>query len=405
MAVSTPDWEDLDRRVDALVAAAEGAVVRWVWARDRADWETPFELWEQRCGRNPVTSASKGTPDPVASVRYGYDEDDRIVLARRFTRERKDPVPRSEMVWIAEADGAPALLEIEHRWRPYPQHLAFVRLVIVPEPPDRDRAPDAVTTFWRPGRGIVWKRERYDRGEGGRVERITSTSRYDESDLSGAHERELEYLVTYDELGAMEHITSRLVADTSSDRGPTQASVQWVRSTAAAVRDAEAFLARELPVRVIDWVRRNDPKLPVYALALLYDAEDVAIWTPSLALATVQHLQQIDTQNDAARVDLVWNPATFPVFEAEPAELASPELLAAFRITGQAWGDRSTKKITALLKKVATDIREPVREVLVEPMDGFAVYAAELEDDFEKVTKSAFGAKAQRAIMNRCRRS
>src|SRR5690348_3181820 len=134
MGMPTLDWGDLDRRVDALIATAQAAVVRWEWARSSADWEMPFELWEQRFGRNPVTKVSGGSPDAVLSVRYGYDGRDQIVLARRFTRARGEAVAAAEMVWTSEADGAPALLEIEHRWAPDGQHSALVRRVIVPDP-------------------------------------------------------------------------------------------------------------------------------------------------------------------------------------------------------------------------------------------------------------------------------
>lgn len=394
MVAPTPDWADLDRRGDALAAAAEESVVRWCWARSSADWETPFELWEQRFGRNPVTKAVSGSPDPELSVHYGYDANDQIVLARRFTAaERKEVVPESDMVWTSDTDG-PVLLEIEHRWRP--EHRVLVRRIIRPEPPDRRTAPNAVTTFWRPGTGLVWQQERYDRGEAGRVERITHTSRYDEHHASGAHERTLEYVVTYDELGTMDRVTSQLLVETSGDESPSDAAIQWVRSTAATIRDAEALLARELPARIVDWVRRNDPKAPVYAIGLLYGADTSAGWMPSLTLATVQHLRQARAQ----RTNVAWNPAAFAVFDPEPAELRSPAMLAAFRITGQAWGDRSAKKAGTLLKKVAKEIEQPVRETLAQPINEFAAYAVELEDDFEKAAKSAFGARAQRAIMD-----
>lgn len=398
MADLAPDWEDLNRRVDAIVAATEATVVRHEWARWAADWETPFELWEQRFGRNPIRTAIKGSPDPSMAVRYGYDKDDRIVLARRFTKAGGKAVPDSEMVWTTGADGAPVLLRVERRWTRGAAGSASVRSVIVPDPPDREAPPEVVTTFWRPGRGVVWQQERYDRGVGGRVERITDTNRYDESHSDGAHERQFEYVVTYDDLGAMERMTSRLLVDTSNDRGPGEVVVTWVRSDTAAVRDAEAFLARELPGRIVEWVRKNDPKVPVYALGVLYDADDGANWTPSLALATVQHLQQVGTPDSAERAERAWNPAGFPVFEAEAAELSSPEMIAAFRITGQEWGDRSAKKVAALLKKVAKEVGGPARDALAEPVEGFGVYAAELEDDFVKVARTSLGAKAWREV-------
>ena len=114
MIPAPPDWEDLDLRAETLVAEAEQTAVRWEWARSAADWEMPFELWEQRFGRNPVTTASKGNPDPSLSVHYGYDEDDEIILARRFTGD----MPDTERVWKSMSDGAPALFEIGHIWRP-----------------------------------------------------------------------------------------------------------------------------------------------------------------------------------------------------------------------------------------------------------------------------------------------
>lgn len=400
MNKAAPDWDDLDRRAEALIAAAQDAVVRWEWARSSADWEMPFELWEQRFGRNPVTKAAAGSSDPALSVQYGYDRDDQIVLARRFTDTGRKVVPDSERVWTDAIGGAPILVEIKHRRRPDGWHAAVVRCVIVPEPQERGRAPKAVTTFWRPGSGVVWQRERYDRGEGGRVERIVYTGSYDEDHVSGAHKRTLEYVATYDDLGGLESVSSRLVSDTSGEKAPTDASVQWVRSTAAAVRDAEAFLARELPARIVEWVRRSDPKQPVYALALLYDADDGAGWMPSLALATVQHVQHLREQSGGEDVEEAWNPATFPVFDAEPQELTSPDMLAAFRVTGQAWGERFPRKVGSLLKKVAKDVGHPARAALAEPIGEFAAYAAELEDDFATVARTAFGAKAQRAILD-----
>jgi hypothetical protein len=383
-------WFEIEAAAEDLLERGDAAVTRWQWSGPRA------HLWEER---EPVVGFEdpfKTAPGDPGSARrrdfahFGYDDDDRIVVAHRFAdRETVDGVDGGALeiacVWI---DGV------------------FVRFVHDPWAPEPGTM--SLHTVGRnllDGRGRVSVIERWTRDEF----RRSTFSWDDEHPVGVVHERSYRDEVV--ERDRVEHerdaeglLRVRWTTEfsRSSPESVGHSWVGWHRRSPKALRAARRLVDEGLPARILDWAARIAPDEPVYALGLVWsvDAPELPPW---LALSTVSELREWRERHPARRElqSRIWDPAAWRCADLQPAELeADSSLQDAYALLRDDWelaGNEAEPAATlrrCAKRLMAADWPQDVRRA-----DAFAVVVMSDEpNDITAAVRKTVPVALQRAI-------
>jgi hypothetical protein len=353
-------WEELEADSRRMVAGAEERVVRWVWADGPAAWDRVEPYWAERRGL-PTSRRAAAEPSGELGylVRYGFDEQDRIRIARRVKGGTVDaPVRARDAVWLDVPDGRIAGLEYRH------DRNGSMVLECLTAPFYDGNELREVLHLVGPGDCGPRGRERYERRDG-RLVRIVE-ERWREGAWKPSWEFECGYV--NDELASI--TTTRL------DEPGGKPIVCYRRSSPRAVRIARKRVRDELPARVEQWVRRVAPDEPLFAVALLYSFEGPAL-PPALGLATERERCALleATPHDRERI---WNPAEWEILDGDAPELREDGLEACWQHLEQEWIQASDdRQPRALLVGVAKHLADAGLQGMSNPLH--AVYAVDDE--------------------------
>jgi hypothetical protein len=365
-------WAVLDGLAERAADACAASTARWVYAPWGAGWEQVRPYWHERFGDKPVTRAHKSPPTELRDVDvYAYDDSGSLVLARRF-----GPRPsrlESEHVWAAAEDGAP----IQLRRTPRPEGLRVVSALRPRHEAGRLVAVDE--RFRDPGGGAS---ERYAY-EGDRIAHVAYEQDAGRSFRGG-------FTVDYDSGGAL----LMLVGDSGR--------VLYRRSTSAGVRNARSLAEERLPRRIAEWAVRVGADSPIYALGIVYSADNPYSAVPYLGIGTEG--ERARRTSELAGDDLrnaLWNPAEWDRLDADPREVCEDdELVAACQVLEQEWRSlRQDNAAPRLFARCAAEIAKmsPVRALFAR--DEIVVYAVDSElTNLETGLKKAAPAALRRRL-------
>lgn len=392
-----PAWCDIYERLDAAIDEAVKSVVRWEWQPVDLLWENPRPVAAERVGRSPARARRNWTPrDQSKGVRYGWDDDGRLRVAQRFTTWRDKVALESQDILSFAFDSSGDHLTLYHFGAPRadgdpPAELRTLTRRIV----DDGRLTGLVT--WNRGgrRGPLWVRERFSFDQDGNVVGITAERDLgaDHADVSrGAAQRSVVRTeVTRDGGGWPIRVERREYTEDGEPASETE--VLWQRTSADELLAAEETIDRLLAKGVEDWAARVRPGGSVYCLAILYGET----WGPSLGIGTVSEMEAWGPPGSADRVNRMWNPAEFSSFDPEPAELNTPALAEAYRVTVQQWGSAAPEKIRAKCLAVVGKLKN--RHFDFTQADRFVLYATDPElEDLETNFRKLGQTRARKAI-------
>lgn len=367
-----PQWADVEEGLQPAIDEAIKAVVRWEWQPIDTAWEDPRPFSTERVGESPTRSRRGWTPrDPTKAVKYGWDEHDRLRVAQRFTTWRDDVVVDHQQILTFAFSESGDHLSVNHRMRSdgtgQQEELRTITHRIV----NGGRLTGLTTLFAKDERSPLWVREEFDLDANGDVGSITLYRNLGEHHLDvryGAPERSIVRLTaTRDDQGALVRLERQEFSETKEAR--SERKLLWQRTSADELRAAEETIDDRLPAAVEEWIARVRPDSPAYCLAILYSDT----WSPSLGIGTAADLERWGP----GRTDRMWNPAEFPCFDPEPAELNTPDLTEAYRVTAQQWGSDTPDKIRTKCLALAAELKD--RQLALRQADEFVVYATDLE--------------------------
>jgi hypothetical protein len=366
-------------------------VTRWEWAAGEADWERPEPLFTVRRGAPMVTRASKQPSCELGFVvRYGYDGDDRIVVARRAAGGTVEHPDRTgELIWVEGLDGARVLLEYRYDGLRRAKRGLLYRIT---RPTLTNGLLQEVRRWgFGGGRGSA-ERDRYGRTDG-RLDWI-------EEDLfrDGEWVPSWRYSVTYTDGGKL----AAVVATKLDQRGRPSSDpvVSYRRRSPKAVRDAKRRVAVELPERIERWARRMAPEEPVFALACLYSFEGPEM-PPALALGTErERVAVLASRHD---VSDIWNPAEWSLLDADPDELRDDGFGECLSLLADEWNTAlDDRQPRATLIGAVKQLAKRRWDRVLRPAGAFAVYAIDDElTDLDRNLKASVPAHARTAIESR----
>lgn len=352
-------WIEITERYPARLSEAEGRVARWALAPENADWHSPYPFWGARDGVQPTSKEVDVPREPGgwdAVVRYGFDEDGRVAVARWYTVIMGVPRVSSEAIWTTISE-RPVYL-----YRFYPPFEDVVVSCVVPR--YEHGLLRAVDAWYHDGR------------------HATESYHYDDDRLTGIIDDDARYVLAYDDDGNLLTITCR-----HPEHHEGQPTVVYRRRKPGAVAAAQRTAARSLAEGVIAWARRQELAAPARLLLLGYAPPPNDPLPPALALGMVGDTTARDVESGALDRESLFTIAEQPVLDAEPAELITPVALEPFQILNQEW--RSTndpeaarKFMVSVAKRLA---REDWAEILGTVAPDFAVVAVDPErEDLRK---------------------
>jgi hypothetical protein len=330
-------------------------------------------------------------------VRYGWDGQDRLRVAERFTTWNHGEVilgTQEILTFAFSAGGDHLSINRDRRpdGRPQTKLRSITRRIV-----EDGRLTGLVTTsspdsFQAPP---LWVREAFEFDERGLICGMTTYRDRGEDHfdvLCGEPQRSIiRWEAVHDEFGALVRLYRHEFDDTGE--AVTDRRVTWQRTSADELRAAEEAIERLLPEAVKDWVARCAPAGPAYCLGILYGDT----WSPSLGIGTLDDLEAWGPPGSAGRADRLWNPAEFPCFDPEPAELNTPELAEAYRVTAQQWGSATPDKIRAKCLAAASELE--IDQLSLSRADHCLIYAIDLElVDLEANLRKLGQTRTRRAI-------
>jgi hypothetical protein len=382
--VSDPDWTappapDLARirdELDAAVAEAFDAVVRWEWQPLDAVLERPGPFAAERVGRSPVRLRRNWAPrDQTNAMRYGWDGHGRLRVARQLTELGRRVVPQQDDILTYRFNPSGDHLKIWRNWLPDGIERPELRLV-TRRTMEGGRLVELVNWDVEPwSGGPLWVRERYECDTNDRI--IASVVQRDlgsgNGDVArGAPQRRIiRYEGTRDEAGSLTSLHRQEFTEAGDP--DSERELVWQETHADQLRSAQQVLAEGLSQAIRTWARRARPDGLAYCLAILYGDT----WGPSLGLGTTAELARWGRPGSVDRIHVMWNPAEFACFDPAPAELNTPSLAAAYRVTSQSWGAKTAEKIRAACLVAAGELADDNLGIAV--AEPFVVYAVDLE--------------------------
>jgi A nuclease family of the HNH/ENDO VII superfamily with conserved AHH len=378
---SPPDWSRVSAALGAAVAEALDSVVRWEWQPADAALETPQPFASERVGRSPVRLRGPGwePKDQTDAVKYGWDDEGRLRVARRFTERFADGVAcvvADDRILTYRFDAAGDHLDIQRAPRrngvDHEEVLTLSRRTM-----EGDRLI-GLTRFWReePKDGSpLWLREVYELDAAGRVDAVIV-----QRDLGTDHpdvrfgesqRRVISLRATRDVAGNL--ISLYRQEFTEHGEAATEPTLEWQLTDAEAVRIAVQFLTEEMPAAIRAWADRAEIDAPAYCLGVLYGES----WGPSLGIGTTADLARWGSSGSADRMERMWNPAEFRCFDPEPAELNAEAFAHAYRVSAQTWGADTPARIRKICLDAARALKN--QEPPFGTAETFVVFATDLE--------------------------
>lgn len=372
-----PAWEEIHDQIESAVAEAITEVVRWEWQPVDMLWENPRPLAAERVGRSPGRARRNWTPrDQSKGVRYGWDAHDRLRVAQRFTAWRDTVALHSQDILTFAFSMSGDHLTLYYFGASQvggnpPAELRRLTRRIVAD----GRLTGLVTWGVNDRRGPLWVRERFGFDQDGNVIGITVERDLGADHTEVSHGTPQRSVVRIDVMRDKGGSPTRLERRELSEAGEAVADpeVLWERTSADELRAAEETIDRLLPAAVKEWVFRVQPDAPAYCVAILYGDT----WSPSLGIGTVDDLEAWGPPGSIDRADRMWNPAEFGCFDAEPAELDTPGLAEACRVTAQHWGSATPDKIRAKCLAVAAELQNA--QLALTEAEKCVVYATDVE--------------------------
>jgi hypothetical protein len=330
---SGPDWARIPEELDEAIAEAHAAVVRWEYQHVDALLESPRPFASEQSGRSPVAPRPPGWKprDLSNAVRYGWDVQDRLRVAQRFTTFADEVQPASEDILTFRFSEAGDHLDIFRMPYPDGSERLELRTVTRRRVDDRGRLCGLLTWFPEASQGLRWVRTRFEWDEQDRV--VALAMERDAPSRPGAR-----WEADLDADGQLIALSHRVL---DADGTTVEQVLAWQRTEKDELRIAEQLLADELPKAIAAWFARVRPGDPIYCLAIVYGDT----WGPSLGVGTVSERESWGPSGSPERKDMMWNPAEFACFDPEPDELNTEELTAAYRTTAQLWGFKSPERI------------------------------------------------------------
>jgi hypothetical protein len=352
------DWNELADEYPQMVRDCEERVVRWACTQRDADWEVPYPLWSQRLGREPRRREVAVPDDPEKwpdLVRYGFDAEGAVVLARRFTVIRGESHVNREALWTT-VDGREAYV-----WRTYPP--LQDRIVGVAIPHRQGGLVRHVDTWYGDGR------------------RSCEAYTYDHERLTViAQDKGSRFRIDYDDDGELAAIWA---SNPEHDEG--RESVAYRRKSprhiAKARREAEELLCAGIRT----WAERQHVAGVVRVLVIGYGSPPDDVLPPPLGIGQQDDAVLADVASGDTAPESQYSVADQGIFDPEPAEFTGD--ISAFQALNQEW--RSTNDPEAarrLLVSVAKKLNNHDWSKVFPALDeGFAVVAVNVElDDVER---------------------
>jgi hypothetical protein len=388
-----PDWEKLREGLRARLEQALDDVVRWEWQ--------PFGVWlesaepfaAERHGDSPTERRRPGwePQNPETAVHYGWDRNDRLRIARRYTTYWGGVVPHEDDVFVGEHQGEADLVSIEHQRDRSEAHRLALRSIERRYRRD-GRLRSVVRWLDDPIRRPLWVRETYEYDDTGYVaaavleRHLDSRNQEVESGSPSVQVARLE--AERDAAGYLICLHRREVVP------PGERQLLWRRTDAEERRAGEQFLREQTAQAIAEWAGRLAPSEPAYCLAVAYDRA----WPPALGIGTGEELRRWGPPDSDDRSKMMWNPAEFTCFDAEPAELATTAFVEAYRAASQGWGSQTADKLRRLCLDAAADLAVAASAQLSKT-EPFVAYATDLElIDLDNNFRTLRLARQRRAI-------
>jgi hypothetical protein len=338
-------WVEVQADAQDHCDQVEAAVVRWAWGPLFAGWERLEPLFMQRFHRErPKTRELPEPDDRTSRELFGFDDRGRVVTARQFRDWPTAGVSRENLL-VDGAEG-PVQLRFSRRGDWFELHQLGV-------PVFEDDRIVAITWHTKDLReGFTWWRERYGY-DGDHLQRVRC-------EFSDPEKESFEETIEWDADGEVARIT-----------GPR--STIYIRPPKGGITPVRKRVAAELVERISAWVARCAPAEPIWALAVLYDAESGgATLPPSLGLA-------VDGDRDDDP-DVMFNPAEWELMDPEPSEFADGAFAEDCLLLNQVWdaaGDDSAGR--RLLLDVARELRDGDWSATLSLAADFEVLLVDLE--------------------------
>lgn len=391
-------WDEVEQSLAEYRAMAESTVVRWSWCGPDAHF---WELREPVAGDEAPArflATDPGSEKRARYARFGYDADGNIVLAQRFTDHwegrfggTQRGVVLYEFVWSGGV-----LLRFRHERHGTDHHRVLLESVARHVADDFGRVSD--TCSW--GRDASsrtryeWEDDvlasavvqRFDGALGDENALVKRSRRTYERDESGL--LRVRWTTEFD----------KHFPDVVGDTG-----VSWFRRSPGGLLAARRTIDRELPRRILAWVRRVAPAEPVYGLGLVWSLDAPAL-PPSLGLGTVKELAAWRARHGSGGElrSYAWNPAEFAHFDPLPQELTGdPNLDDAYALLNHDWelGETDREPAATLRRCAKTLLATDWSSVLTtHPRFAVFVVADELDDTLTKQLRATVPADLQRAI-------
>jgi hypothetical protein len=344
-------WQDAQAAGQEYRDAADAAVMRWAWGPNFAGWERLEPLFVQRAhGMRPTTRELAEPEDRTTRDLFGFDAAGRVVVARQFQNWPTVGVRREQV--LAEGQVGPVQLWFER---------AELYRIGVPAF-EGGRITEMAWHSYDVRDGFGGYRERYAY-EGGRLAVV-------QTEFSDPDRHPTRHEVVWDDDGEV----GRIIVD----YGDGQHRTTYIRPPKGGIASVRKRVAAELVDRIVAWVARRAPAEPVWALALLYDAEGNPVLPPSLGLA-------VDAGRDDDP-DVMFNPAEWRLMDPEPTEFADEAFAEDCLLLNQSWD--AAGNFTAgrrMILEVARELRDRDWDGVLTRAEDFHVYAVDLElEDLER---------------------
>lgn len=363
-------------------------------------WEDPRPFSAEGLGKSPPKARRGWTPrNQTNGVRYGWDDEDRLRVAQRFSEWGDEFILQSQDVLTFSFSASGDHLYIYCDRRPDGTAPAELRTITRRVTDEEGRLTGVVT--WPEiddPQSSMWVREQFDFDEHGRVCGITVHRDWGQDHARVRHGAPQRQIVRFEAVRDDRGALVRLEHQEFSEAGEAESErmLLWQRTSADELRAAEETIDTQLPQAVADWVARVRPGAAAYCVAILYGDT----WSPSLGIGTVDGLEAWGPPGSADRVDRMWNPAEFACFDPLPPELNTPDLAESYRVTAQQWASATPDKIRAKCLALAAELKSRQLDLL--PADQCVVYATDLElMDLEANFRKLGLTRVRRAIEKR----
>lgn len=330
-------WDELVETREQIRTEVERRVVDKAWGSVVGGWERPEPLYAER-SRFPNGRLSKKRPPSLAGVKeYGYDDRERVVLAREFNipmeqagdgwarREPEVPFDVANDEYFVYLDDGAESYRFQSQWlvegRDFTRRWVVQLAQVNRHWLDESGRVTRYDTYRGPDHG-VWESERYEYLADGQLARVyvgTWSSRTKGPRVADLLQEEL----TYDEAGKLAAI-----------RDVLQDEVIW-RRPPKTLAPAKQLVEDALVTAVAEWAREHWPAEPVFALGL--GATGAFPYQPVPGFLTVAERDAILAEgDDEFGVGLsLWNPADYSTFDPEFEPDESAEFAEALRLLRQ----------------------------------------------------------------------